>query len=404
MANLPLHSGKCPAWLFGRMKRLGAAIIEIIVEEFGPGEVLRRLADPVWFQALGCVLGFDWHSSGVTTTVCGALKEGLRERQGDLGIFLTGGKGAASRKTPQEVLEATERYGLSIDPAYLQYASRMAAKVDTAGLQDGYDIYHHLFIFTAKGEWAVVQQGMNESTGWARRYHWLSQGVSDFVCEPHAGICSDRVGKALNLVARESDRAREASTFLAREGPKVVLRELELIAKSWPSIISKASAPPDTSEVTGPRVSCPGSEGLNSGAPFRDLSSSISHRISAPAILSLPSHHWIPSAAHLERALRNAYDHQPRDFEALLAVPGVGPATIRTLALVAEVAYGAEASFRDPVKYSFAHGGKDGTPYPVDRPNYDRTIAIVKKAVEQAKLGNTETAQALKRLARFYDF
>ncbi|NPV53294.1 MAG: DUF763 domain-containing protein [Firmicutes bacterium] len=347
-ANLPLHSGKCPAWLFSRMKLLGAAIIEIIVEEFGPREVLQRLSDPVWFQALGCVLGFDWHSSGITTTVCGALKEGLRAREGDLGIFFAGGKGATSRKTPLEIADACERHGLPSALVNLQYASRMAAKVDSAALQDGYDIYHHLFVFTADGSWAVVQQGMNDRTGWARRYHWIGQTLGDFsfVCEPHAGISSDRIhaGEVLNMVAAESDKAREASTLLARVETGVILEE-------------------------------------------------------AGKVLSLPSAHAIPGTARLAKALRAAYERQPEDFETLLSTPGVGPATIRALAMVAEVTYGARASRRDPVRYSFAHGGKDGHPFPVNRASYDRSIQVLEDALRRARLGQTDKLKALRRLA-----
>ncbi|HHV62791.1 MAG TPA: DUF763 domain-containing protein [Firmicutes bacterium] len=347
-ANLPLHSGKCPAWLFSRMKLLGAAIIEIIVEEFGPQEVLQRLSDPVWFQALGCVLGFDWHSSGITTTVCGALKEGLRPREGDLGIFFAGGKGATSRKTPLEISDACERHGLPSELLGLQYASKMAAKVDSAALQDGYDIYHHLFVFTADGKWAVVQQGMNEATGWARRYHWIGQLSHDFsfVCEPHAGISCDHVhaGKVLNMVAAESEEARKASAWLAREETSMVLGEVR-------------------------------------------------------KVLSLPASHAIPGTARLEKTLRAAYEHQPEDFETLLSVPGVGPATIRALAMVAEVAYGASPSRRDPVRYSFAHGGKDGHPFPVNRANYDRSIQVLEDALRRARLGQTDKLKALRRLA-----
>lgn len=350
VANLPLHSGKCPAWLFSRMKALGAAIIEIIVEEFGPQEVLRRLSDPIWFQAFGCVLGFDWHSSGITTTVCGALKEGLRPREGHLGIFFAGGKGATSRKTPAEIAEACEKHGLPSEFINLQYASRMAAKVDSAALQDGYDIYHHLFVFTTDGGWAVIQQGMNDATGWARRYHWIGRISTDFdfVREPHAGISCDHIGEALNMVALESERARQASTSIAKEETRVVIQEVK-------------------------------------------------------KVLTLPSDHAIPGTTRLEKILRLAYEHQPEDFETLLSLPGVGPATIRALAMVAEVTYGAKASRRDPVRYSFAHGGKDGHPFPVNKTDYDRSIHVLEDALRKAKLGQTDKLKALKRLAAWQE-
>jgi len=208
VADLPLHYGKAPPWLFKRMSRLARAVAVVTVEEFGTAELLRRLSDPFWFQAFGCVLGFDWHSSGLTTTACGALKEGLRGLERDLGLVVAGGKGATSRKTPQEI----EAWGehLAADPADLVFASRMSAKVDSAALQDGYQIYHHTFVFDNQGRWCVVQQGMNTETRYARRYHWLGEGVSDFVCEPHAAICCDNQSTVLNMVAQESDTARRA--------------------------------------------------------------------------------------------------------------------------------------------------------------------------------------------------
>ncbi|HEX77032.1 MAG TPA: DUF763 domain-containing protein [Dehalococcoidia bacterium] len=348
VAHLPLHRGKTPRWLFERMTRLSREIVLAIVAEHGPEEVLRRISDPFWFQALGCVLGFDWHSSGVTTTVCGALKEGIRGVEGELGLFIAGGKGRTSRQTPSQIEEAGPLLGA--DPSRLVYASRMAAKVDTSGLQDGYQLYHHTFLFTAQGQWAVVQQGMNETTRYARRYHWLGEAVADFVCEPHSAICSQARGEALNLVAVESSPARDTIAQIAsQEKPEKLGLELKRLKS-----------------------------------------------------LELPRRgHILLADIHPERVqqvLLAVHGCQPRDFEGLLGLPGVGPKTIRALSLISELVYGVPPSFQDPARYSFAHGGKDGHPYPVDRATYDRSIEVLATALRQAKLGNAEKLEALKRL------
>jgi len=348
IANLPLHYGKTPRWLFERMKLLAKEIAVLMVDEFGTQELLRRLSDPLWFQCLGCILGFDWHSSGLTTTVCAALKEGIKGLEEELGLFVAGGKGATSRRAPQEI----EVWGgaLEVDPSKLVYASRMAAKVDSAGLQDGYQIYHHTFFFDREGRWCVVQQGMNTATRYARRYHWLSEGVRDFVCEPHAAVCCDKVGEPLNMIALESQEAREVSAALSREKPWRLVKELKRL---------------------------------------QSLDLPARHRISLHDI----------NPTKLGGIFLKTYERQPENFEQLLGMKGVGPKTIRALALISELVYGADVSFRDPVRYSFAHGGKDGHPYPVDRLNYDRSIAILRKAIHQAKLGRREKLKALRRLA-----
>ena len=351
-ATLPLHGGRCPRWLFERMKRLGAAIVEVMVHEFGAEEVLRRLADPYWFQALGCVLGFDWHSSGVTTTVCGALKEGLRPLQRELGLYVAGGKGGASRKTPREIESYVEQDGLTVDGPQLVRASRLAAKVDNTALQDGFQLYHHVFFFTASGAWAVVQQGMEPAGRWARRYHWLSEEVERFTEEPHAAVCCDRTVRPVNLVAAESAACRETTTALVQEPPERVVRELRRIVE------------------TGRH-------------------------------LQLPMAHQVPRAAYLERALLELYQAPPESFEELLGRPGVGPKTLRALALVAEVTFGAAPSYRDPVRYTFAHGGKDGTPRPVDRELYDETITVMEQVLAEARVDRSERLHALRRLARY---
>jgi hypothetical protein len=348
IANLPLHYGKAPRWLFDRMVKLARQITIVIVADFGAEEMLRRLSHPYWFQAFGCVLGYDWHSSGVTTTLCGALKEGVRGLERDLGLFVAGGKGRTSRQTPSEI----ERWGelISLDPAPLVYASRMSAKVDSAAVQDGYQLYHHVFLFTSGGSWAVVQQGMNENNRYARRYHWLSEAVTSFVNEPHSAILSEARGQALNLVASESNPARTAITGIATsEKPEAIVADLKKIKT-----------------------------------------------------LTLPAHHYLGTQDlhpdSLSKILLSTYERQPADFERLLGLPGVGPKTIRALSLISELIYGVAPSYCDPARYSFAHGGKDGIPYPVDRKTYDQSIELLAKAIDRAKLGLSEKKEALGRL------
>jgi hypothetical protein len=350
VAHLPLHYGKAPSWLFQRMRSLAREVTLFIIDVYGVEEMLSRLSDPFWFQAFGCVLGFDWHSSGVTTTVCGALKEGIKGIEKELGFYVAGGKGRTSRKTPQEIEEICSQR--SIDGNQLIYASRMSAKVDSTAVQDGYQIYHHCFFFTNKGSWAVVQQGMNEKTRYARRYHWLSDGVKDFVCEPHWAVCCDQRNEGLNLVALESEKAREAITELSHERPEFLVTE--------------------------------GKRAIE---------------------LYLPKEHAIPmEEIHLERLEKifiQIYDHSPKNFEGLLGIQGVGPKSLRALSLISELIYGVKPSFRDPARFSFAHGGKDGHPYPVDRKVYDKTIEVLKGAIDKAKVGDREKVEAIQRLRCF---
>jgi hypothetical protein len=334
------------------MTRLCREISLVIIREYGVREVLARISDPYWFQALGCVLGFDWHSSGVTTTVCGAFKEGLKGLGKETGLFVAGGKGGTSRKTPKELEAFGEAIGLDTTPHI--YASRMSAKVDNTALQDGYQLYHHTFFLSADRSWAVVQQGMNETTHTARRYHWFSKTVKDFVCEPHAAICCDQSGKVLNLVAHESEKSRKVLPQIASEPPDQVVGELKKIQ-----------------------------------------------------MLELPHRHWVDlediHPDRLHKVLLSTYNQQPKTFETLLGIPGVGPRTIRALALISELVYGAAASVRDPVRYSFAHGGKDGHPYPLDRKTYDQSIQHLHDAVRNARLGHSDKLDALKRLHLFYN-
>jgi uncharacterized protein len=349
-ASLPLHTGKAPPWLFGRMAMLSREIVIYLASEFGTREVLRRLSDPFWFQAFGCVLGFDWHSSGVTTTVCGAVKEGIRGGlDRELGLFAAGGKGAVSRKTPAQVTEACAQIGR--DPAPLVYASKTAAKVDSAAVQDGYQLYHHAFFFTVDGAWCVVQQGMSDATRTARRYHWLSEHVTSFVDEPHEAVCCDVRGETLNLVADESEGVRRGSVELATQPPDVTLREVAKV----------------------PELAMPTRHTL-----FPELD--------------------VPDR-HLQKILTRTYERAPENFEALLGIEGVGPKTLRALSLTSELLHGTPASMRDPARFAFAHGGKDRTPFPVDRATYDKTIEILGLALNKAKVARTEKVQAFMRLA-----
>jgi hypothetical protein len=350
-AALPLHGGKAPAWLFGRMVRLSREIVAYMAAEFGTAEILRRLSDPFWFQAFGCVLGFDWHSSGVTTTVCGAVKEGLKGLDREIGFYAVGGKGGASRLAPQQIAGICERLGC--DAAPLVYASRTSAKVDSAAVQDGYQLYHHVFFFTAHGEWSVVQQGMSDETRMARRYHWLSAHVESFVEEPHEAICCDRRSETLNLVAAENDPIRSGSVALARETPERALAAMARV----PSLVM-----PRRHELF----------------PEFDVAS-----------------------PHLQKILVKTYERSPENYEELLGVEGVGPKTLRALALASELLHGTPAALRDPARFAFAHGGKDGIPFPVDRITYDKTIEILNKAINRATIDRSEKVHAFRRLARF---
>lgn len=349
IANLPLHSGKAPYWLFKRMVALSRAIIELMVIEFGREELLRRLSDPYWFQCLGCVLGFDWHSSGVTTTVTGALKEALKGVEHELGLFIAGGKAKKALQTPQEIINYAQKAGF--DPQHFIYASRLSAKVDNVAVQDGFNLYHHTIIFTPQGNWCVIQQGMNEELGAARRYHWLSLTLQSFVEEPHEAVCCDIKISTLNFTAKEASELRKASTILSCEKPEKIINEMKKIKE-----------------------------------------------------LSLPKRHLVLfsdiNPKNFYKVFLETYEKQPEDFESLLEIRGLGAKTLRALALTCELLYGTPLSFKDPARFSFAHGGKDRTPYPVDRKLYDRTIDVLKKAIEEAKVDRSEKISALRRLAK----
>lgn len=355
--SLSLHGGKAPGWLFNRMVKLAGGITEALIYEYSQNEFLKRISDPYWFQAFACVLGFDWHSSGTTTTTCGALKVALSPEEH--GITVAGGKGAASRKALDEI----EKYGeiFSFSSARiekLQYSSRMAAKVDNSCIQDGYQLYHHCFVFTEKGEWAVVQQGMNYD--YARRYHWLSDAVSNFINEPHSGICCDKKEeKVLDMTSNESESTREISIDLVKDNPEHLRKYFK-----------------------------PAKQRL-----LEDFES-----------FGLPSHHPVLDIDLGEKGmevLRKAYELQPSNYEELVSLKGMGAKKIRALALISELVYGSKPSWRDPVKYSFTHGGKDGFPYPVDRGVYDNSIMVLREALEGAKVERKERYSAIKRLEEY---
>jgi hypothetical protein len=363
-ADLPLHGGHVPRWLSDRMTKLGAVISEAIVQEYGRDELLRRLAHPFWFQSFGAVMGMDWHSSGITTSVLGALKRGLTPLSRELGIHVCGGKGRHSRQTPQELIGIGERVGF--DGMALARASRLVAKVDSAAIQDGFDLYLHGFIVTDDGHWVVVQQGMNDDTHQARRYHWLSEGLTSFVEAPHAAIDGVQQGEIVNLTDRRAEASRTGQlTMLADLGPdKIALEFAALRAETAP-------LPAPTDQMLLPH-------------------------------LIMPAHHDVRSSdvvtRRLHGALAAAADQGPADFADLLLVPGVGARTVQALAMVAEVVHGAPYRFSDPARFSFAHGGKDRHPFPVPLRVYDHTIRVMTWAVQKAKLGEAEEMAALKRL------
>ncbi|HEX6374836.1 MAG TPA: DUF763 domain-containing protein [Allosphingosinicella sp.] len=366
-ADLPLHGGRVPVWLGERMTRLGTVMAEAIIHHEGRDAFLARLAHPFWFQSFGAVMGMDWHSSGITTSVIGALKRGLNPRAGELGLQVCGGRGRHSRPTPAELVAAGERAGF--DGAGLAQASRLVAKVDSAAVQDGFDLYLHGFVVADDGKWAVVQQGMNGSSRTARRYHWLSEGLNSFVDSPHAAIEGRRQGEIVNLADRRADASRGVQLqMLAELGPERLAREA---VAGGTRTFSRKSTCPHSAEPLLPH-------------------------------LVMPDHHDVRRddviIRRLHGTLAAAADAGPKDFAELLLVPGVGARTIRSLAMVAEVIHGAPCRFADPARFSLAHGGKDRHPFPVPTKVYDRTIAVLKSAVAQAKLGQDEKLGAIRRL------
>ncbi|HEY7084163.1 MAG TPA: DUF763 domain-containing protein [Hyphomicrobiaceae bacterium] len=361
-ADLPLHHGRVPKWLALRMSRLGAVMGEAIIHHYGRDELLRRLASPFWFQAFGAVMGMDWHSSGITTSVLAALKSGLAPLERELGVHVCGGRGKHGHNTPAELIDIGERVGL--DGAALAGASRLIAKVDSAAVQDGYNLYLHGFIVADDGKWVVVQQGMNAGMRQARRYHWLSEGLASFVEAPHTAIAGPSQGQIINLTDHRAAPSRQAQLeLLDRLGPDGIAHKFSALV-----VHDAANRPP--AQLT--------------------------------LHLVMPSHHAIRPGDVIARRLRGALaaaaNQGPKDFQDLLLTPGVGARTVRALAMVAEIVHGAPFRFSDPARFAFAHGGKDGHPFPVPLAVYDETIRILKSAVCKAKLGNDAELAALKRL------
>ena len=347
IADLPLHGGRVPQWLAERMTRLGTAITEIIVHDYGASAFLSRLSDPFWFQALGAVMGMDWHSSGITTSVMGALKRGLAPRADELGIYICGGRGKFSRNTPHELRAIAERRGF--DGEALVRTSRLTARVDNNAIADGFQIYLHSFIVTAQGEWAVVQQGLNDRSGMARRYHWHSASVRDFVAAPHSGIVGENQGTIMNLVDARAKPAQTTLLDIAREKPETTLRDARQ--------------------------------------------------------LCMPRHHEVRAAnidlKRLGAVLAVAYERDLHDFAELLLLENLGPRTLQSLALVAEVVHGAPSRFADPARFSFAHGGKDRHPFPVPLKTYDETLTFLRTSLDAARIGDKDKLDGLRRLDRF---
>ncbi|UII19485.1 DUF763 domain-containing protein [Fulvivirga ligni] len=345
-ADLPLHGGKVPYWLAKRMSDLGKAITESIVYEYGKSEFLSRLSDPLWFQSFGCVLGMDWHSSGITTSVMGALKKSLNPVAQDLGIYICGGRGKHSRQTPDELIQLADRTG--IDGMAMVNHSKLSAKVDNTAIQDGFQLYLHSFIVTDEGEWSVVQQGMNNTSGMARRYHWHSKNVKSFVESPHTAVCGVNKGLILNLTANEAAGTKDGIMTLSKERSDLTMKE-------------------------------------------------------ARRILMPRRHHLESDDVNLKRlgaVLALANEHDVKNFEELLLLKGLGPRTLQSLTLVSEVIHGTPSRFQDPARFSFAHGGKDGHPFPVPTKVYDETIQTLKTSVEKAKIGYSDKQKAIKSLHR----
>jgi uncharacterized protein len=399
IATFTLDYGKCPKWLFERMVKLGREMARVIVAEYGPDEFVKRIADPVWFQALGTVLAFDWNASGLTTILTAALKEAIRGEERDLGIYICGGKGKTSLKTPEQINLFGARAELTQSKINsLEYNSRMAAKVDSSLVQDGFQIYHHSFFFSRGGVWAVVQQGMNEKNVTARRYHWFSDTAKNLIMEPHSGIISDGQNIGLNMTAKESENTQKISTELVQGSYDTLMKDLKLLRKySTPQseVVSIGNLPPHQSSELNK---------IKSNKPSIDRCGDVELTKMNLTDLDFKTHPVLledfAKSKYLQKILYEVSEIKPKNYEQLLSLKGVGPKTIRALALTAEVIYGAKASYEDPARYSFAHGGKDFVPYPVDRPTYDQTIETMRELVQKIKIGYSEKGKVLGRLGQ----
>lgn len=359
-ADLPLHVGTVPKWLADRMMQMGTLIVESIIENFGKKEVLVRLSDPLWFQSLGAVMGMDWHSSGITTSVMYALKRGINSRAREFGLCICGGRGKYSRKTPDELQFLADATGL--DGTKLINSSKLVAKVDSTAVQDGFQLYMHNFILSSEGDWTVVQQGMNVNTKTARRYHWSSENLRSFIEEPHSGITGENEGLILNLTDRNAKSTRERILSFTKENPDRMISEIKNIMKHENSI----------------------------------------YEINRQRTITMSAHHDVKAEdVNLKRlgaVLATAYETEPKDFESLLLTQGLGPRTIQSLTLVSEIIYGTPSRFEDPARFSFAHGGKDGHPFPVPLKVYDESIRVLHESIARSKLGYKDKSECIKRL------
>jgi len=383
IVSFGLDYGRCPKWLFERMARLAGKITEVIVEEYGPEEFVKRISDPVWFQALSCVIGMDWNSSGTTTITTGALKKGLKGLEKDLGVFICGGKGKTSRQTPEEIENWGGVLGLPAGQVNnLIYNSKMAAKIDSCCLQDNYQIYHHSFFFSLTqkgfkkkiGSWAVIQQGMNVYNQTARRYHWYSEKITDLVCEPHSGIITQLKNPTLNLVAKQSEKNREVTTELVQGNYQGLIKDIQILRRHSSQLSKMISLRFKQNKITLLR-------------------------------LENREFYWHPvvlenflESKYLKKILYRICEQKPRSYEQLLSLKGVGPKTIRALSLVSEVIYGAKPSYEDPARYSFCVGGKDGTPFFVRKDIYDNLLDIMEKGIKKSKISIREKQEAQRRL------
>ena len=413
-ADLPLHTGIVPRWLADRMMVMGTLIVESLVQNYGPDEVLVRLSDPLWFQSFGAVMGMDWHSSGITTSVLYALKRGLNPRAKELGIYVCGGRGKYSRMTPDELLGISEREGLNGDA--LVRNSKLVAKVDNNALQDGFQLYQHHFILTRSGKWTVVQQGMNTATKTARRYHWSSADLRSFVENPHTGVVGENRGQILNLTDTAAQKTRSSILELSQENPDRVINEIRQIGKpaneylflgntrgGRPPLAAASKLSSATPSAGDTPATPPAQPELFDNLP--PLSSEIPDHIqiqTSGRSIVMPAHHEVRAEdvdlKRLGGVLATAYENQPQDFESLLLTPGLGPRTLQSLTLVSEVIYGTPSRFSDPARFSFAHGGKDGHPFPVPLKIYDESIRILRDSIEKSKLGYRDKSDCIRRL------
>ncbi len=422
-ADLPLHTGSVPRWLADRMMVMGSLIVESLVQNYGQDEVLVRLSDPLWFQSFGAVMGMDWHSSGITTSVMYALKRGLNPRAKELGIYICGGRGKYSRMTPAELTEIAMKEGLNGDE--LVRDSKLVAKVDNNAVQDGFSLYQHNFILTKTGHWAVVQQGMNVNEKKARRYHWCSADLPSFIENPHTGVVGENRGPIINLTDTAAKTTRNSLLKMSQENPERIINEVRQIGKPASEMIL----------LQGGKVSCKGSQThiintlnkMSTETPATDWKQgelfpelienpqefNENSRIILPESVDtttmnsgrniiMPSHHEVLAEdvdlKRLGGVLATAYENQPSNFEDLLLTPGLGPRTLQSLTLVSEVIYGTPSRFTDPARFSFAHGGKDGHPFPVPLKIYDESIRILKNSIEKSRLGNTDKTECIRRL------